>query len=428
MILRSSNKKDTNRYELEIEISPEDFNKEVDKIYKREIRNISVPGFRKGKAPRAFVEKYYGEKVFYEDAVNSIYPYAIDDAAKEANIEVIDDHIDFDIVKIGKNDGLVFKAVVTVMPEVEIDNYKGIEVSRHNPEVGDNDVEEELKVVQEKNGRLVTVTDRSAKMGDSVVIDFEGFTDGKAFDGGKGENFTLELGKKQFIEGFEEQIVGHNTNDEFDVNVTFPEKYHSKDLAGKPAVFKVKLHEIKELELPEINDDFIKDISEFNTVDEYKEDLKKKILERKQNKAKQETDKEMTDKLTELVKCEIPDALIKMKIRDLMGDFEYRLQAQGMRLSDYIKYTGTSMEDFQETFRPQAERQVKIQLALKKISELESLNTTEEELEEEYNKIAEHYHMELDKVKSIVPKADVEKDIMAQKSLELVRDNIVVKD
>lgn len=428
MKLRSSNKIDVNRYELEIEVSPEDFNKEVDKIYRRDVKRINVPGFRKGKAPRAFVEKYYGENVFYEDAVNSIYPYALDDAAKEAKIDLVDDHIDLDIVKIGKKDGLIFKAKVTVMPDVSVGDYKGIEVTKKKSDVSDEDVESELQSLRERNGRLVTVTGRSAKTGDSTVIDFEGFVDGETFEGGKGENFTLELGKNQFIQGFEEQVAGHNTGEEFDVNVKFPETYHAKNLEGKDAVFKVKLHEIKEKELPDLDDEFVKDISEFDTLEEYRKDLKAKILEKKQDNAKNEIEKEMTDKLAELVRCDIPDALIKVKMRELVGDFEYKLQMQGIKLKDYIRYVGDDEEKFKETFRPQAERQVKIQLALKKIAELESINTTEEDIEAEYNNIAKHYNMDMERVKNIVPRGDVEKDVASQKALEIVRSNLVLKD
>ena len=244
------------------------FNKELSSIYQRNIKKIVVPGFRKGKAPKAFVEKYYGENVFFEDALNNLYPDAIEKAVEEAKLDIVEDKIDLEVEKMSKEDGVVFKAKITVMPEVEIDNYKGIEVSKKEVKVEDEDVEKELKSVQERNGRLVTVSDRAAQLGDSVVIDFEGFMDGKAFEGGKGDNFTLELGKKQFIEGFEDQIVGHNAGEEFEINVKFPEDYHAKNYAGKDATFKIKLHEIKMHELPELDDEFVKDVSEFDTLDE----------------------------------------------------------------------------------------------------------------------------------------------------------------
>ena len=427
MNLKSSKNVDVNRYELEVEISAEDFNKELSSIYQRNIKKIVVPGFRKGKAPKAFVEKYYGENVFFEDALNNLYPDAIEKAVEEAKLDIVEDKIDLEVEKMSKEDGVVFKAKITVMPEVEIDNYKGIEVSKKEVKVEDEDVEKELKSVQERNGRLVTVSDRAAQLGDSVVIDFEGFMDGKAFEGGKGDNFTLELGKKQFIEGFEDQIVGHNAGEEFEINVKFPEDYHAKNYAGKDATFKIKLHEIKMHELPELDDEFVKDVSEFDTLDEYKKDIKAKLLERKEKQAKDEKEGEMIEKLVSLVKAEIPEALIKNKLRDLVRDFDYRMQSQGLKLADYLKYTGSKMEDLENNFRPQAESQVKLQLALKKIAEIENLIPTEEDIEKEYNKISEFYKMELDKVKNIVPVKDVEKDILSNKALEIVRENSVEK-
>lgn len=427
MNLKSSKKVDVNRYELEVEISAEDFNKELSSIYQRNIKKIVVPGFRKGKAPKAFVEKYYGENVFFEDALNNLYPDAIEKAVEEAKLDIVEDKIDLEVEKMSKEDGVVFKAKITVMPEVEIGNYKGIEVSKKEVKVEGEDVEKELKSVQERNGRLVTVSDRAAQLGDSVVIDFEGFMDGKAFEGGKGDNFTLELGKKQFIEGFEDQIVGHNAGEEFEINVKFPEDYHAKNYAGKDATFKIKLHEIKMHELPELDDEFVKDVSEFDTLDEYKKDIKAKLLERKEKQAKDEKEGEMIEKLISLVKAEIPEALIKNKLRDLVRDFDYRMQSQGLKLADYLKYTGSKMEDLENNFRPQAESQVKLQLALKKIAEIENLIPTEEDIEKEYNKISEFYKMELDKVKNIVPVKDVEKDILSNKALEIVRENSVEK-
>lgn len=427
MNLKSSKKVDVNRYELEIEISAEDFNRELDNIYHQNIRKIAIPGFRKGKAPRAFIEKYYGSNIFFEDALNNLYPDAIEKAVEEAKIEIVEDKIDLEVVKMSKEEGVTFKSKITVMPEVEIENYKGIEVQGKEVKVEDKDVEQELKSIQERNGRLVTVEDRPAKIGDSVIIDFEGFIDGEAFDGGKAEKFNLELGKKQFIGDFEEQIVGHKPSEEFEINVKFPDEYHSKKCAGKDAVFKIKLHEIKVRELPEIDDEFVKDVSEFDTLDEYKKDLEAKILDRKQKKAEDEKENEMIDKLVELVKADIPEALIKNKLRDLVRDFDYRMQSQGIKLSDYLQYTGSKIEDLEKTFRPQAEKQVKLQLALKKISQIENLNPTEDDIEKEYNKISEMYGMEVDKVKNIVPKKDVEKDILARKSMEIVKENVVEK-
>ena len=284
MSLKSSNKVETNRYELEIEIAAEDFEKAVNKAFKKNVKKISVPGFRKGKAPRAFIEKYYGENVFYEDAVNDIYPSALQDAIDEAGLDVINDKIDFDVVKIGK-DGFDFKAVVTVKPEVEIENYKGIEVEHKPVEVTEDDINKEIDRVRERNSRLVTIEDRSTQEGDIAVFDFKGFVDGKAFEGGEAENYSLKLGSGQFIPGFEDQMIGHNQGEEFDVNVTFPETYQEASLAGKPAVFKIKLHEIKNRELPELDDEFAKDVSEFDTLAEYRESVKKQLLDLKQRES-----------------------------------------------------------------------------------------------------------------------------------------------
>ena len=427
MYLKSSKNIDVNRYELEIEVSPEEFNKAVDKIYQREKTRINVPGFRKGKAPRSFIEKYYGEGIFFEDAINSIYPDILESASKEANLELVDDKIDFDLLNASKKEGLHFKVKVTVMPEVEIENYKGIEVSKREVGFSEEDLENELKEIQKKNGRLVTVENKPAKLGDTVIIDFEGTIDSKKFEGGSANNFTLELGTKQFIGNFEEQIVGHNTGDEFDVNVTFPENYHAADFANKDAVFKVKLHEIKEMELPEIDDELVKDISEFDTLEQYKEDLKQKIIKNKEQKAQDDTENEMIEKLIKLVKADIPEALIKLKIKELMRDFEYRLQAQGIKFDDYLKYTGNDISKIEETFRPQAESHVKLALALDKIAKIENIVPTESDILEEYNKIAKHYNMDLEKVKNIIHEPDIKKDICSKKALDIVRDSSIIK-
>ena len=383
MSLKSSNKVETNRYELEIEIAAEDFEKAVNKAFKKNVKKISVPGFRKGKAPRAFIEKYYGENVFYEDAVNDIYPSALQDAIDEAGLDVINDKIDFDVVKIGK-DGFDFKAVVTVKPEVEIENYKGIEVEHKPVEVTEDDINKEIDRVRERNSRLVTIEDRSTQEGDIAVFDFKGFVDGKAFEGGEAENYSLKLGSGQFIPGFEDQMIGHNQGEEFDVNVTFPETYQEASLAGKPAVFKIKLHEIKNRELPELDDEFAKDVSEFDTLAEYRESVKKQLLDLKQRESDMDADDQMIDKVIELLKAEIPEAMFENKVEDIMRDFAYKLQSQGLTLDSYMKYTGLDNSAFKSQFRPQAERQVKLRLALDKIAELENISATPEELEEKY--------------------------------------------
>ena len=428
MELKSSNKVDVNRWELKIAISPEQFEKEVEKVYNKQKGKISVPGFRKGKAPRAFIEKYYGSGVFYQDALNAIYPYAIDEAAKEANIELVDDHIDFDIVKMSKEEGLIFKVKVTVMPEISVENYKGIEVKKvEDVKVTEEDISNELKKIQDKNARLITVDKGKAEMGDVVNIDFIGSVDGVEFEGGSAEDISLTLGSKQFIEGFEEQVVGHEIGDKFEIKAKFPENYHVVNLAGKEAIFKTKLNSIQKKDLPNIDDEFIKDISEFDTLDEYKADLTKKILEVKQNNAKNKVENEMVDKFVGLVKGDIPDALIKSKIKELIRDFEYRLQSQGINPKDYMKFTRFDENSLDSMFRPQAETQVKFDLGIKKVAELENIEVTAEEIENEYEKVAEQYKMKVEQIKKFVPESDIKKDISRFKALDILRANRIEK-
>lgn len=427
MSLKSQNKIDTNRVELEVVVDAETFEKGLAAAFKKQSKKISIPGFRKGKAPRAFVEKYFGKEVFYEDAVNALYPDALDEAVKEAGLEVIQDKIDFDVKEVGPQ-GFTFTAALTTKPEVTIENYKGIEAVKKSAEVTDEDIDAEIKKVQERNSRMVTVEDRAAQNDDIAVIDFEGFLDGEPFEGGKGENYILTLGSGQFIPGFEEQIVGHNTGDEFEVNVTFPEDYQAEELKGKATTFKCKLHEIKMKELPEVDDEFVKDVSEFDTLADYKEDLKKKLAESKEKEAADDLENQLIDKLVELVQGEIPEAMYENKIADSIREFGYRLQSQGLNLDTYMKYTGMNVDQMKEGFRPQAERQVKLRLALEKIAALEELKAGEEDLNQEYQKIAEQYKMEADKIKELIPAAELEKDICVEKAINLVRDNANIKD
>lgn len=427
MSLKSQNKIDTNRVELEVVVDADTFEKGLAAAFKKQSKNIAIPGFRKGKAPRSFVEKYYGKEVFYEDAVNALYPDALDEAIKEAGLDVIQDKIDFDVKEVGPQ-GFTFTAALTTKPEVSIENYKGVEALKKSAEVTDEDIDEEIKKVQERNSRMVTVEDREAQNDDVAVIDFEGFLDGEPFEGGKGENYSLTLGSGQFIPGFEEQIVGHKTGDEFDVNVTFPEDYQAEELKGKATVFKCKLHEIKMKELPEVDDEFVKDVSEFDTLDDYKADLKKKLAENKEKEATDDLENQLIDKLVELVQGEIPEAMYENKIADSIREFGYRLQSQGLNLDTYMKYTGMNADQMKEGFRPQAERQVKLRLALEKIAELEGLKAAEEDLDQEYQKIAEQYKMEADKIKELIPAAELEKDICVEKAINLVRDNANIKD
>jgi trigger factor len=425
--LRSSKKIDANRYEMEIEVGSQEFDSAVDKIYRREKEKINIPGFRKGKAPRAFIEKYYGENVFYEDALNSIYPDVLDAAATEAGIELVDDHIDFELVKASRSDGAHFKVKVTAEPDVEIEDYKGIKVAERKIYFTDEDMADELKRVQKRNGRLVIVKDRAAKLGDTVTIDFVGHVDGEEFEGSSAENFNLELGQNHFVGNFEEQVAGHSAGDKFDVKVTFPENYTAKKVSGKEAVFNVKLHEIKELELPEIDDEFVKDVSEFDNLDDYKKDLEEKVKQRKKKTAEDNTENELVDKLISRVKATVPEAMIKAKLKELVRDFEYRLQSQGLKLDDYIKYSGMTLESIEEQFRPQAESHVKLYLGLKKIVKLENIVPTEDEIADEYGKITEQYKLPLEKIKNIVPLADVKKDICSRKALDIVKKSSIVE-
>lgn len=427
MSLKASNKVDTNRYELTISVPADEFEAAVEKVFKRESKKITIPGFRKGKAPRAFVEKYYGEQVFYEDAINLVYPSALESAVEEAGLKLIEDQIAFDLLESGKGKDLVFKVGVTTYPEVSIEGYKGIEITRKPVEVTEEDVDAELTKVQDRNSRMVTVEDRAAENGDTVEIDFEGFVDGVAFEGGKAENFNLTLGSGQFIPGFEDQVVGHNTGDEFDVNVTFPEEYHAEELKGKPAVFKIKLHEIKAKELPDIDDDFIKDISEFDTVEAYRADVKEKLTVSRQKQADDDADNQLIDALIEKLQGEIPDAMYQKRINDDINEFAYRLRSQGLDLKTYLQYTGMDEKGIRDSFKPQAERQVKIRLALEKIVELENIVPTGEEIEAEYAKMANVYQMEVDKIKGFVPSEDLSLDIAVEKAMGLVRDSAVIK-
>lgn len=425
MSLKTANKVDTNRVELEVEVDAEAFEKAVSKAYKKNIVKMNVPGFRKGKAPRHLVEKLYGTGVFYEDAVNDLYPSALDDAIKESGYEYVEDKIDLNVVSVGK-EGLDFKATVTVKPEVEVGEYKGLKADKTVEAVTDKDVDDELAKLQERNSRLVDTKDRPAQMGDTVNFDFDGYVDDKAFDGGKAENYSLTLGSNQFIPGFEDQLVGKSTDEEFDVNVTFPEDYQEKTLAGKPAVFKCKMHEIKTKELPELNDDFAKDVSEFDTLEDLKADLKKKLEKQKEDIAEDKFETQLLDQLMAGLKAEIPEAMYERRIDDDVREFEYRLQQQGINIDMYLKYTGMDMDAFRKGFREQAEKQVKIRLALEKIASLENIEATDEELDKEYAKYAEQYKIDVEKVKAFISKKDLSKDLTVGKAMDLVKDSAVV--
>lgn len=427
MILKNKKNVETNRYELEISIPADEFEAAVAKVFNRESKKISVPGFRKGKAPRRIVERIYGENVFYEDALNDLYPGSVNAALEEAGLEPAGGKIDFDLVSIGK-EGAEFKVTLTVKPEVEIGEYKGLKAERGSTEVSDEEINEELNKMAERNARLVEVSGRKSKKGDTVIFDFEGFIDDKPFEGGKAENYTLELGTGAFIPGFEEQMEGRDAGEEFDVNVTFPEDYHAEEIKGKPAVFKIKLHEIKEKELPAIDDDFCKDVSEFDTLDELKADIKHKAEHRKEHESEDKVELQLVDQLIDSLKADIPDVMFETRIDENVRDFDYRLQMQGMNLKDYLKYTGAEEKDFRESFRAQAERQVKLRLALEKIAKLENLYPSDEETDAEYKRLAGVYNVSEAKVKSVIPAYEVKGDLAVGKAMELVKTSAELVD
>ncbi|MCF2651591.1 trigger factor [Anaeromassilibacillus senegalensis] len=426
MNLKATNKTETNKYELEIEISAEDFNKAIDEVYKSEGKKMTIPGFRKGKAPKAFIEKYYGESVFFEGALDKLYRPALMDAVEASGLEVISIG-QADITAVSKEDGVQMKVTVVVKPEITIEGYKGIEATKKKVEVTDADVSGELTKVQDRNSRMVTVDNRAALTGDTTVIDFEGFCDGVAFDGGKGENFELSLGSGQFIPGFEDQIVGHEVGEEFEINVKFPEEYQAENLKGKDATFKIKLHEIKRKELPVLDDEFAKDVSEFDTLDAYKDSIREKLQSDREKAAESDVENQIVEALIEKVQGEIPDEMYENEVEESINSFAYRLQSQGLNLETYLKYTGMDTEALKAQFKPQSEKQVKVRLALEKIAELENLEPTEEEVEAEFEKLAKTYEMEVDKIKNIVAEAQVKADLKNQKAVDFVKANAVVK-
>ena len=428
MSLKETKKIDTNRHQLEITVDGEKFREAIAEAYKKNGKKINVPGFRKGKAPLHLIEKYYGAEIFFEDALNLLYNDLVEEAIKDSGLKVINDKMDFEMVSISKEDGVDFKVSVTTYPEIEIGEYKGLKAEKAAVKVTTEEVEAELNSMAERNARMVSVEDRAAQNGDTVIIDFEGFKDGVAFDGGKAEGHSLTLGSGQFIPGFEDQIVGKNIGDEFDVNVTFPEDYGAEDLAGKEAVFKVKLHEIKVRELPTVDDEFAKDVSEFDTLDELKADLEKKALERKTKAADEAVENALVQQIVDSIKGEIPEAMYENRLEQLTEDYAYRLQSQGLSLDMYLKYTNSNIDEFKKSFRPQAEGQVKFRLALEKIVELENITPSDEELEAEFAKLAEGYGVEVEKVKAVIPAEEISKDVAVGKAIDLVKENAVITE
>ncbi len=425
MSLTKSEIIEKNKYELQFSVDKAKFDEAVNNVYHRKAENINVPGFRKGKAPRSIIEKMYGKGIFYEDAINDLIPDAYTEALKESALEVVGQP-EFDVVSIDDN-GLVLSAKVYVKPDVEIKDYFGIEVEKDITPVTDEEVNKEIETVRERNSRETDVTDRAAEMGDTAVIDYEGFCDGVAFEGGKGTDYALKLGSGSFIPGFEEQIVGKNIDDEFDVNVTFPEEYHAKELAGKAAVFKVKIHALTKVDLPALDDDFAKDISDFNTFDEYKADLKSKIEKRHETEADNAVEEKLIAALIDKLEADIPEPMFVAETENFVRDYDNRLRMQGLDLKTYFKYTGLTLDSLREQFRPQAERQVKARLALEKIAALENISVSDEDIESEYKNIAESYSIEVDQVKVSVAAESIAEDMKVKKAMDLVKEKAAIK-
>lgn len=426
MSLKATNNVETNKYELEIEISAEDFEAAIEKAYLKARKNIAMPGFRKGKAPRKLIEKEYGEQVFFEDAVNLLYAPVVNGAVEESGLELVT-RPEVEVTEISKENGVKLKATCITKPEVEVKDYKGIEVEKVVNPVTDEDINKQLDALREKNVTVETVDDRAAENGDDVVIDFEGFKDDVDFEGGKAEDFTLSLGSGQFIPGFEDQIVGHNAGEDFDINVTFPEEYQVKELAGAPAVFKIKLKSISKKVMPELDDDMVKDSTEFDTVDEYKADVKKKLEEANEKHADSEVEAKIFDKVIENMTAEIPQVMFDNRVNEMISELEQRLAPQGISLDLYMQYTGQTIDTVKKAYAEQAEKQVKLRLALEKIAKLENIEVTEDELKAEFDKLAEAYKLDVDQIKQFIHDDDLKKDIAVGKAVDLIKDAAVIK-
>lgn len=426
MSLKATNNVETNKYELEIEISAEDFEAAIEKAYLKARKNIAMPGFRKGKAPRKLIEKEYGEQVFFEDAVNLLYAPVVNGAVEESGLELVT-RPEVEVTEISKENGVKLKATCITKPEVEVKDYKGIEVEKVVNPVTDEDINKQLDALREKNVTVETVDDRAAENGDDVVIDFEGFKDDVAFEGGKAEDFTLSLGSGQFIPGFEDQIVGHNAGEDFDINVTFPDEYQVKELAGAPAVFKIKLKSISKKVMPELDDDMVKDSTEFDTVDEYKADVKKKLEEANEKHTDSEVEAKIFDKVIENMTAEIPQVMFDNRVNEMISELEQRLAPQGISLDLYMQYTGQTIDTVKKAYAEQAEKQVKLRLALEKIAKLENIEVTEDELKAEFDKLAEAYKLDVDQIKQFIHDDDLKKDIAVGKAVDLIKDAAVIK-
>lgn len=422
MELKSKKEIETNRYELEQFVSPEEFEAAIAAVFKRESKKLNIPGFRRGHAPRSFIEKYYGEEVFYEAALDHIYQPMVMDAVEKSELEVISIG-EVNVTEIGRDKGVTATIAVVVKPEAKIADYKGMELFREPVVATEGDVDREIENVRERNSRMVTVEDRPAESGDVVNIDFDGSVDGVPFDGGKSENYELTLGAGQFIPGFEEQVAGHSTGEEFEINVTFPEDYHAEELKGKAAVFQIKLHEIKKKELPEVDDEFVKDVSEFDTLAEYRDSLKKEILDRREKAADADLENQLVEKVIEKTEAEIPQEMVENEAHEMVNSFAYRLQSQGLNLETYLKYTNGTTDQLLEQYRPQAENQVRLRLGLETIARQEEISVSDEEAEEEFQRLADEYGMPLESVKAMVRVEDLKVDVANRKVIGFLKEN-----
>ena len=426
MELKKNEKLENSRVELEIAIDAATFGDAVSKAFKKNASKFNIPGFRKGKAPRHLIEQMYGKDVFHYDAVNDLFPEVYEEAVKAAGIEPVD-RPEAELVSTSLEDGALLKVTVTVTPDVEMGEYKGLKAVKKVHTVEESEVDAEISRLQQRNARTIT-REGKAEKGDIAVIDFEGFVDGVAFEGGKGENFSLALGSGQFIPGFEDQVVGHAAGEEFDIQVTFPAEYQATELAGKDATFKIKLHEVKTRELPVLDDEFAKDVSEFDTLDDLKAYIRKKKQEQTDKEDELNLENALVDQVVEGMKVEIPACMIENRVDEMVRDFEYRLQQQGLKLELYLQYTNNTMEKFREGFREQAEKQVKIRLALGKIVELEKIEASDDELNAEIKRLADLYQMEEDKIRSVIPVEEVKKDLAVNKAIDLIKSSAVVTE
>ena len=426
MNLISCEKLEKSMVELQFSIDAETFQKAVAGAFKRESKKYAIPGFRKGKAPRAMIEKMYGADIFHYDAVNDLFPVEYEAAVEAANINIVSAP-EPEVVSMSESEGVVLKVKVAVKPEVELGEYAGLNVTRQVKTVDDADVEAEVKRMQDRNGRLVT-REGAAENGDTTDIDFEGFVDGVAFEGGKAEHYSLVLGSGSFIPGFEEQVVGHAAGEEFDVNVTFPEEYQAEELAGKAAVFKIKLHEVKYKELPELDDDFAKDVSEYDTLDELKGSIRKAMEANREKQANDQVENDLIEQVVSGMKAEVPQAMYDTRVNELVQDFEYRIQQQGMQLEQYLGFLGMDLNTFKGQFAEQAKKQVDTRLAMEAIVAKENIEVSDEEFDAEVQRIADAYQMEADKVKSLVDASAVKADLAVNKAIEFVKEKANVTE